>query len=237
MVREYLDSLEPWKERALIGGGVGLLLCLYIPINHYTADLQGAVPETWVDRAVPFDPRWVAIYELFYLFMLLPVVLPSDRSAFRRIVGAYALTGLVSFVVFLVYPVHFIERPTITSTETFGEWVLAMTHRIDTPSNCLPSLHVSLALLAALSAWSLDRKVGLLALPMAVVIGLSTLFVKQHFWWDVVTGWGLGLASWFLLVRGAVRPGTDPDRRWLVRLVVAQAVLGLGALLLHRLST
>lgn len=227
------DALDPRRERLLLVGAVVLVLGLYVPINHLTATLPAAAPETWVDRAVPFDPAWVPVYELLYLFLFLPVVLPSSREAFRRIAAAYAGTALVSYAVFLLYPVHFTLRPTIESTEGFGAWVLALTHVIDTPSNCLPSLHVSLALLAALSAWSLDRRVGVVAVPLSVLIGVSTMFVKQHWWWDVVTGWALGLLAWGALVRPVARPEGAPSRRGLLLLLGAQLAAGAVALGLH----
>ncbi len=233
MALPVLDRLDARRERRWLLAGVVLVLALYVPLNHFTATLPAAAPETWVDRAVPFEPAWVAVYELLYLFLLLPVVLPSGREAFRRIAAAYVVTALVSYAVFLVYPVHFTARPRITSTDTIGAWVLAMTHVIDTPSNCLPSLHVSLALLAGLSAWSLDRAVGALAVPLAIVIGVSTMFVPQHWWRDVVTGWALGGAAWTLLVRAAPRPEGPPERRGALALALAQVALSVAALLLH----
>jgi len=52
---------------------------------------------------------------------------------------------------------------------------------IDPPFNTFPSLHVSLATLAALVVWQHDPRLGRWMALGATVLTLSTFLVKQHF--------------------------------------------------------
>ena len=228
-----LDRLTPLRERLVLTGGVAALLGLYLPVNHLTARREPLLdPATRIDDWVPFAPAWMGLYGLLYAYLLLPAVLPIERRGFRAVARAYAVTAVVSLGVFLVAPVHKLDRPVELDTSRFWEWLLALTHWIDTPSNCLPSLHVSLSLLASLCAASAVPALGRVVVPLGLLIGVSTLFVEQHWWADVWTGWLLGGLAWAVLVRGRVQasrfnaPGV---RGSLACLLAAQGLLALGA--------
>ncbi len=231
-----LETLPERGERLLLVGLLAALLALYVPINHLTAGRSAAAPGSWVDARIPLTLEWMGLYGLLYVFLLLPAALPMDRVSFRAVARAYAATTLVSFAVFLTAPVHMVERPVLAEPDSFFAWLLALTHWIDTPSNCLPSLHVSLSLLAGLSAASVSPRLGRVAVPLGLLIGTSTLFVEQHWWADVWTGWLLGAASWTLLVRGKLRlapSGSARLRRGLLGLLALQGLLAAGAWLLY----
>jgi hypothetical protein len=71
--------------------------------------------------------------------------------------------------------------------------------------------------------------VGRIAIPLAIVVAFSTLFVKQHWAWDVISGWALGLFSWALLVREPNEPRLASRRRGVHWLLAGQVFLFLGA--------
>ena len=223
-----LDRLTPLRERLVLTGGVAVLLGLYLPVNHLTARREPLLdPATRIDDWVPFVPAWMGLYGLLYAYLLLPAVLPIERRGFRAVARAYAVTAVVSFVVFLVAPVHKLDRPVDLDTSRFWEWLLALTHWIDTPSNCLPSLHVSLSLLVSLILTSAAPASGLVVVPCGLLIGISTLFVKQHWWADVWTGWLLALLVWTGLVRGRLTPLSKRSWTPIGVLLAIQAGLGL----------
>lgn len=216
------------RQRLILCLGTGLFLSLYSPINQLAGGWSASSAEMAVDSAIPFVPGWVFIYALLYLLLPLPMVLPSSLKTLRRICVAYLVTTGASFLVFLLFPVHMDLRPENLDTDSFPSWILSQIHRVDTPANCLPSLHVSLSLLSALCAWSLDRVVGRVVIPLAIVVALSTLFVKQHWAWDMITGWILGFTVWWTMVRGRMACGStalpsEPNRRGLWVLLALQA--------------
>lgn len=223
-LRQFWTKLPENRQRILLCLGTGLFLCLYSPINQLAGGWSAASAETALDAKIPFLPGWVFVYALLYLLLPLPMVLPSSLATLRRICAAFLVTTAVSFTVFLLFPVHMDLRPEDLQADTFATWILALIHRVDTPANCLPSLHVSLSLLAALCAYSLDRTVGRIVIPLAIVVAFSTLFVKQHWLWDMLTGWALGFAIWALMVRGQTGSALAPRRRYVGWLIAGQVM-------------
>jgi membrane-associated phospholipid phosphatase len=56
------------------------------------------------------------------------------------------------------------------------------------PTNAFPSLHVSLTLTISMFVYGKNRKVGIVLLIITFFIILSTMFVKQHVFLDVIGG-------------------------------------------------
>ena len=235
-LQHFLNSLDDRQERIYLTVFVTLFLSLYSPINLIAGSWSASSAETALDRAIPFMPAWVYIYALLYVLLPLPLVLPAPRPAFRRICASFAVTSLVSFVVFVLFPVHMDLRPTDLDTTEFASWLLALIHLVDTPANCLPSLHVSLSLLAALCAWSIDRAVGRIAIPLALVVAFSTLLVKQHWVWDMLTGWALGFSVWAVFVRGKTGERLPATRRGVYFLLAGLVLLFGLARVIHALE-
>jgi hypothetical protein len=82
---------------------------------------------------------------------------------FRRTVLAYALTIAVSLVLFVAVPVTSIGLrvdPATLDVKRLSPWAVAALYRIDPPFNLFPSLHLSIAVLAAASASKARRVYG-----------------------------------------------------------------------------
>ncbi len=69
---------------------------------------------------------------------------------------------------------------------------------LDPPFNTWPSLHVAFSGLVTLvvARWLERRRSVVLLWVCWAAISISTLTVKQHFIWDVITGTLLALAYW-----------------------------------------
>jgi hypothetical protein len=97
----------------------------------------------------------------------------------------------VLFTVFLVYPAR-MPRPEINPDESLSSYFLDLFYQLDLPYNTTPSTHATLAFLTGLILVRTTEHFGRsIHLLIGASIGLSTLFVRQHFVVDVVTGWGL----------------------------------------------
>ena len=80
---------------------------------------------------------------------------------------------------FLLYPTM-APRPANVIGEGFVPWSLRFLYSADSPYNCSPSLHVAHSFVSALPCYRLHRSVGIAAGVCASLIGVSTLFTKQH---------------------------------------------------------
>ncbi|HEX6852012.1 MAG TPA: phosphatase PAP2 family protein [Candidatus Polarisedimenticolaceae bacterium] len=160
---------------------------------------------TALDAAIPFVPWTVWIYLAVFPMAFLPLFVVRSRALFTRTMVAYAAVMAVSFVVFATYPVTsrgLRAGPAALDPSAFSEWAVGVLYRLDPPVNLFPSLHLSVAGLAAFAAWEARRVYGAFAFAAAAAIGVSICTVKQHFVVDGVAGAALAVAAWAAFLRG-----------------------------------
>jgi len=142
-----------------------------------------------IDDRIPFLPWTVYLYSWVYTAMLYPLFVVRCSGLFRRTVEAYAITIAVSLAVFAAFPVTsvgFRPDPATLDQSVFHNWGVALTFFVDPPTNLFPSLHLSIATLAALIAWRARPLYGWCAAPMVLAVAVSITTMKQHFVLDGV---------------------------------------------------
>ncbi|MDX6917440.1 phosphatase PAP2 family protein [Pectobacterium carotovorum] len=163
------------------------------------------LPTSFVDEWIPFSPSAIWLYLSFFIIVPLSYLsCPIARLAGLR--RATQLTALVAGVVYLMFPTTMVY-PLVVGDD-FSTRVLQLLLRIDSPQNCLPSLHIALTVLAvwAMSDGQQKVKTGLYLL-WGAAIAFSILQLRRHLFIDLVTGAMLaGIAGWvFLRNREAVK--------------------------------
>ncbi len=166
-------------------------------VGRYAATLPTLDPTTALDRAIPFQPSWVWIYELCYVFPFLPLFVVRDGERLARALLAVILANVTAFAVYVALPLAW---PLPDPGPTLAGRVLAMEQAADfhPGANKLPSMHVAFAWfvwLVCRRQW-LGRAGDATVLALAVAISASTAFVKQHVVADVLAGVGWAFASW-----------------------------------------
>ncbi len=151
-----------------------------------------SVPLVWLDRAIPFQPRWVWVYlSLYLLNPVAPLLARSGQDLLRYARGILFLfaSGLACF---LLFPV---AGPRPFAPE--GEWLYNRLIALDRPYNSFPSLHAACAVYAVLFATyaSTDSsRPGLRKFLLCCAwlwVGLilySTIATRQHFALDLPPG-------------------------------------------------
>lgn len=159
----------------------------------------GVAPALLVDSRIPLQTGWVFVYLAAlpaWAFAMFWSALKMDDRMFRISIIT-ALTAVCAGVaVFRFFPT-FVLRPEIPGRD-FASDVLRWVYAHDQPYNALPSAHVYLTTLITL-LWSRWKpKWMLFWLAAALSISLSTLFTKQHYLLDVITGMGVAIAAYCL---------------------------------------
>jgi len=159
------------------------------------------LPLTWLDNVIPFWPVSGLAYGAIYPFLLGTFIAIRDLTVASRFVYACLFTQIAAAACFVVWPTVYPRElyPVPTGAGHLSMAIVQMLRAMDTPANCLPSLHVSTAVLCAVALRAGQRSTwGILcALPLA----LSTLTFKQHYVIDVLAGLALGLLAYFLFFR------------------------------------
>jgi len=159
------------------------------------------VPAIALDGAIPLMPVWSLIYGALYVFLIaLPVFVVREEEHLRRTVWAYLSVWITAYVCFLAYPTV-APRPEEVAGRGFGAWGLRLLYGMDPPYNCLPSLHVAHSFVSALACLRVHRVVGIVATVSASLVGLSTLFTKQHYVLDVLAGVLMAVVAYMIFLR------------------------------------
>ncbi len=195
-------GLKKVLERFFIAFAVAFIYLGYFWINEWLLanKVKAYLPLTWIDRVVPFSAHWEFAYALILITAFWPLCVIRDQVLFRRTALSYLMLQSIAWICFILIPVQTIHRPTGITPNSFVHWGALINYWLDLPYCCFPSLHVGMAAMAAFSCWKVDRPIGALALVVTALIGASTLFVKQHYFVDVVGGFTIAYMAYRTLL-------------------------------------
>jgi len=183
-----LPSL-PVRERVVLVTGLALLWGAgYFSIGWHVAGGRAQAITLPLDAQIPFVAQAIWPYLCVFPLALSPLLRAREARLIRRTALAYGATILVSLLCFVLYPISASGlRPAVSEGGASAAAVRVL-YALDPPYNLCPSLHVSIAVLAAMSmSRALGRRAPLSSLAAAVV-AVSTCLVKQHFLIDVFAG-------------------------------------------------
>ncbi len=181
------------------------LVPFYLFIARAISDRTLYAPALSLDRALPLQPAWALVYGALYAFLIvLPVLLVRQDDHIRRTFLAYLMVWIAAYVCFWVYPTIAPRAAKVPGTG-FAVWGLRFLYDADPPYNCFPSLHVAHSFVSALTCYRVHRRVGIVAIICASLVGLSTLYTKQHYILDVIAGAFLAGVAYVVFLRGYPR--------------------------------
>ena len=175
----------------------------YTLINNFSSTRDSYQLILPLDLSLPFIPIFVIFYLLTFIYVILvPYLLIKDKKKFLALSLSFIFTMLIAYIIFLVFPIKMVLKVS-TLGSGFLDNLVQITYLMDAPGfNSFPSLHVALSLLTSLIIYTNDKKHWWVWIAF-ILISLSTLFIKQHYFIDVVAGVLLGaigfLTYYFLL--------------------------------------
>lgn len=170
------------------------VLLMYLVVNIPQNTLH--VLRTSLDNQIPRLPIFAIPYLAFlpWLYSTLIYSFVKNRY-FRQLAISFIVINLIAYVVYLTFQTY-IPRNPITSFDFFSG-ILQFIYNHDQPYAGFPSLHSALSASIATYFVCMKSEWRWSAVVMAVLVIVSTLFTKQHFVLDAVSGVGLGvLVTW-----------------------------------------
>lgn len=172
-----------------------------------------------LDDIIPFCEVFIVPYLLWFLYVAAVVVflMFKNKQEYYRIC-AFLMTGMTVFlIVSTLWPNGHQLRPVMMPRDNVFSSLVSMLWRTDTPTNLWPSIHVYNSLgahFAVMHSRELANKKGLkiASLVLAVSIILSTMLLKQHSVFDVVTGLLLGAVMYVVVYRRDWITASRPQR-------------------------
>ena len=161
-----------------------------------------------LDDKIPFCEVFIVPYLLWFVYISAVVLyfFFKDKQDYYR-ACTFLFTGMTVFlVVSTLWPNGHHLRPAVMPRDNIFSTMVAMLYKTDTPTNLWPSIHVYNSLGAHFAVFrneKLHRKpvVHIGSLVLCVSIILSTMFLKQHSVFDVLTAFIMA-AVMYIVVYG-----------------------------------
>ncbi len=173
-----------------------------------------------LDDYIPFNEYFVIPYLLWFLYIALAVgyFFFTSRQDYYRLCS-FLFTGMtICLLICTFFPNGTDLRPKVEADENFCSWLVSLIHRADTSTNVFPSIHVYNSVgvhCSIMNSPVLKEKKWLCrtSFVLAVLICLSTVFLKQHSVVDLVGALILAYVM-YPLVYGARRAANRRPARW-----------------------
>ena len=128
-----------WQLKLGLGGILTVgFLAVYHTLQTYPLFPVTIMEPTWIDRAIPFTPSMVYLYESLWFFMPIAPWLMKSKEEFFRYCKSFVLISLVGFTICLLWPTS-CPRPSQPTDQNVAYQLLV---HIDRELNAFPSFHV-----------------------------------------------------------------------------------------------
>ncbi|HAM99733.1 MAG TPA: hypothetical protein DCQ26_14095 [Marinilabiliales bacterium] len=148
-------------------------------------------------------------YSMFFVYpMLLPAILyfKGNYNGFRKTLVSIIIAFYAGYIGYVIFPA---VGPKYTLTHLFhshldgGMITNKISYIIDysisahTRRDCFPSLHNGITLLTLLFAFKYLRWFFYILLPLAISLFIATLYLRYHYFIDMVAGFVLAFAMFY----------------------------------------
>ena len=145
-----------------------------------------------IDDYIPFCKYFLIFYFTYYFYppLLMYYMSYADKRKFYRLLISCAGACLIANVCFALYQVKMV-RPEIIGNDIFDMW-MNFTYSMDPQAvNCFPSVHAVMGTSMIIGGYKTEKfPKGFRILSIICGVGciLSTVFVKQHYFIDMIAG-------------------------------------------------
>lgn len=161
-----------------------------------------------IDDYIPFCEVFIIPYYLWFAYVAVVVVyfLFKNKDDYYR-TGIFLATGMTIFLIIsTLWPNGHHLRPSVMPRDNIFSALVSTLYSIDTATNLWPSIHVYNSIgahLAIIHSKEFENKkvVHLVSLLLATSIILSTMFLKQHSVFDVLTAFIMATVMYLLVYR------------------------------------
>lgn len=175
--------------------------------SHYT------IIHTAIDDYIPFVEVFIIPYFMWFLYVsltLLFFMFSLDVEDYCKNFFFLATGMTIFLVISTAFPNMHQLRPAVMPRDNIFTHLVQFIYNSDTPSNLWPSIHVynSLGTMIAVHHSKRFNKTGKTVMDIiGWLIILSTLFVKQHSFYDVITAFIMAIIFYLVFYHTTVLEG------------------------------
>ena len=192
--------VEPQYRHLLLLSGWIVYFLLFVLTEKLIPLERCHLVHSVLDDRIPFREEFVVFYVGWYglVFGALLYYIRYDVARFRHLQVLLIITQMTAMAAYILWPSRQDLRPEVFPRENVFTWIVSLIYELDTPTGVCPSLHVAYSVGIAttfLGDRCANRGWKAAVCVLAVLISLSTMFIKQHAALDVATGALLGLLA------------------------------------------
>ena len=171
---------------------------IYLPWFHHlekTVTTHFHVIHVALDDYIPFCEYFIIPYFLWFAYVAWSVLYFyfKNKDEYFRLCGMLFSGMTIFLIVSTIYPNGHYLRPVYFDHNNIFIQMVRMLYAADTPTNLFPSIHVYNSIAVNIAVWHSSnfkekKWVRFGSSILMVLIILSTMFLKQHSVFDVVTG-------------------------------------------------
>ena len=171
-----------------------IIYCTWFAYLEHKVKHPHRIIHMHVDDLIPFWEVFVIPYFLWFVYVsavLLYCFFKNKQDYYKNCV--FLFTGMTVFLVIsTLWPNGHHLRPQVMPRDNVFTFLIAQLYKTDTPTNLWPSIHVYNSIGAHLAVihnqtLAKNRKLCIGSFVLCVSIILSTVFIKQHSMFDVIT--------------------------------------------------
>ena len=176
---------EPQYAHIRLLAGWLVYFALYFLTENLIPVSRCHVIHSALDDLIPFHEGFLILYCYWYVLLVgsLLYFILYDIPAFKQLQVYIMMTQAMAMLAYIVYPSVQLLRPESFARDNVLTRLMGLIYAFDTPTGVCPSLHVAYSVGIA-SVWCRRAetpkawKAGVVV--SAVLISISTTFVKQH---------------------------------------------------------
>lgn len=180
-------------------GWVGYFILYFLTENLIPAERCYPV-HCWLDDVIPFCEIFVIPYVFWYVLIVISLLyfMLYNPDSFKKLMTFIIITQIIAVVVYIVFPNRQDLRPEEFVRDNILTKIMGFIYAFDTNTGVCPSLHVAYSIGIA-SVWVKEKAVSrgwkAFVVVTAVLISISTAFVKQHSVIDIAAALPLAVLS------------------------------------------
>ena len=195
----------------------GYICCFFLMEHLVPADCDYWVSYCKLDDYIPFLEYFIVPYCLWYPFLFVAGMglMLKDIPEMKRYVW-FMIAGFGFSILFcILFPNGQDLRPLSFDHENIFTRLLEGVYSADTNTNVLPSMHIIGCVAACIGVFrsAALRRWRVPILIFAILISLSTVFVKQHSILDIFAGLAVCIPLWFIIYFRKPRSAETPKRK------------------------
>ena len=184
-----MNTIERCLRATIALAGNGIFYYGSAALSGYAFTL----PETYIDHLIQFQDGAIGVYISFFILIFVAFLRAPIEQVYY-LTWSIPLASCIASCIFLLYPTKVLMLP-MTSHGAWG-FTLTALHLLDTPKNCLPSLHAAISVICAnalIDRHPLLRFQWLLMVTWVGLICWSAIAIRQHVLLDITAGLVLGV--------------------------------------------